>query len=448
VSNQVAAASARPTFGGRRPHRETVPGQYVLRVHPGAVRPHIPLAGAGRALTTAAVRALPDDVVSPLEHLADQAGLTSIEPLFETPGGARRRAAAAGDPRLAIARAVTATDDDELAGLAIATVQRPDVSDGVLKRIRSASSIDYIEPVPTRWLAAAHADPLRNLQWGLRAINWFEAARPDGIDLAVGVMDTGIDARHPDLAAIDVDYDHNGTAARDLIGHGTHVAGIITAVANNDIGITGVTSCRLAVWKIFDDSPADDGEFYVDTTRYYRALGAAATKGIAALNLSIGGSRRDRTEGLLLGRLVRAGVTVCAAMGNEFEDGNPVEYPAAFKDVVSVGAIAENRRRASFSNTGRHINLMAPGSHILSTLPRQGSPWLDETNYAAWSGTSMATPHVTATAALVAAANSAFGPAEVAGRLEDTAVKLAAMRGRNFTQEYGRGLLDLRGALS
>ena len=445
MSSQGAAPSARPTFGGHR-RREVVPGRFVVRVHPGAVRPHVPRIGARGRLTAAAVSALPEDVVAPLDHLAAQAGVTEIEPLFEGPGAPARRRPT-DDTRLAIARSV-APEDEDLAGYAVVTVQAPDVSKRVLDRVASANSIELVEPLPARWLCATGVDPLRNLQWGLRAINWFSANRPDHLDLAVGVMDTGIDAGHPDLAAVDVDYDHTGVGARDLLGHGTHVIGIITAVANNDVGIAGVTSCRIALWKIFDDEPAEDGEFYVDSTRYLRALGDASGKGIAALNLSIGGTAHNQLEERLVARLVRAGVTVCAAMGNEFEDGNPVEYPAAFDDVVSVGAIGEDRRRARFSNTGQHINLTAPGAHILSTLPRRRSPWLTETNYAAWNGTSMATPHVTAAAALVAAANPAFGPADVAKRLQDTAAKVGAMGTRKFTAEYGSGLLDLAGALS
>jgi subtilisin family serine protease len=445
VSTQGAAPSAHPTFGGHR-RRELVPGKYVVRVHPGAVRPHVPRVGARARLTAEAVSAVPADVVAPLEHLAAQAGVKEIEPLFEGPG-APARPRPTHDTRLAIARSVAA-EDDELAGYAVVTVDTPEVSQKVLDRVAAANSIELVEPLPARWLSATGVDPMRNLQWGLRAINWFAAKRPEKLDLAVGVMDTGIDAGHPDLAAVDLDYDHTGTGARDLLGHGTHVTGIITAVTNNAIGIAGVTSCRIALWKIFDDEPSEDGEFYVNTTTYLRALGAASGKGIAALNLSIGGPAHNSLEERLVTRLARAGVTVCAAMGNEFEDGNPVEYPAAFDDVVSVGAIGEARTRAAFSNTGPHINLVAPGAHILSTLPRRRSPFLEETNYAAWSGTSMATPHVTAGAALVAAANPAFGPSDVPKHLQDTAAKVSAMGRRKFTNEYGSGLLDLEGALS
>ena len=166
---------------------------------------------------------------------------------------------------------------------------------------------------------------------------------------------TGVDTGHPDLKRIGIDYDHEGTKATDLIGHGTHVVGTIAAIANNDIGIAGVARCRIAVWKIFDDKPSDDGEFYVNTVRYYRALGEATKKGISVLNLSIGGSRRDRTEESLMGVLIQAGVTVCAAMGNEYEEGNPREYP---------GRLLQRRcGRGSFAGSGARIVLQHRPSH-------------------------------------------------------------------------------------
>jgi subtilisin family serine protease len=140
-------------------------------------------------------------------------------------------------------------------------------------------------------------------------------------------------------------------------------------------------------------------------------------------------------------------VVVAAAMGNEFQDGNPTEYPGAYPTVFAVGAVSESLRRSVFSNTGRHIALVAPGSNILSTLPVKRSPRLQETNYAAWSGTSMATPHVAAAAALVAAKKPALGPAQIKDRLLKTARRLDTMS-KKRTVELGSGLLDLKAALA
>src|SRR6185436_17998477 len=98
--------------------------------------------------------------------------------------------------------------------------------------------------------------------------------------------------------------------------------------------------------------------------------------------------------------------------------GNPIEFPGAYPGVIAVGAIGKTRRRASFSNTGAHISLVGPGIGIVSTLPMKASAarGADETRYASWDGTSMATPHVTAVAALVVAANPTFTPAQVRQR--------------------------------
>ena len=114
---------------------------------------------------------------------------------------------------------------------------------------------------------------------------------------------------------------------------------------------------------------------------------------------------------------------------------------------MAVGSIAEAGRRSSFSNTGKHIDIVAPGSHILSTLPRRGNDYRDETDYAAWSGTSMATPHVAAAAALLRARSSTLQPDVIRDRLVESTTKLTGMRHRKWTQSYGHGLLNLKEVL-
>ena len=180
---------------------------------------------------------------------------------------------------------------------------------------------------------------------------------------------------------------------------------------------------------------------------YQRALNGARNSGVRALNLSIGGTIFTQTESLLIRRLIESGCTVVAAMGNEYTEGNPVEYPAAYPGVVAVGAISETNLRAYFSNTGPHIALTAPGENILSTLPMKKSAYRDETKYASWSGTSMATPHVTAAAALIQAKNPGLDPKQVAKLLKRTATKLPAMKNKSKTKDFGAGLLNLQTAL-
>jgi subtilisin family serine protease len=264
------------------------------------------------------------------------------------------------------------------------------------------------------------------------------------------VLDTGIDMRHPDLDGVVASYVHDNVSADDVVGHGTHVSGIIAAKSNNAVGITGICPCQLHVWKIFGDEPASDGEYYVDEVRYQRALNGARTAAMQVVNLSIGGTASSQTEQLLFRRLVASGTTVIAAMGNEYEDGNPTEYPASYPNVIAVGATNESSRRAPFSNTGNHISLVAPGTNILSTLPmkRSAARTKADTEYAAWSGTSMATPHVTAAAALILANHPGWSPAQVASRLKETAAKVPEMGRRARTTTYGSGLLNLPRAVS
>jgi subtilisin family serine protease len=455
ATTRVKPSSDQPTFGGPGTDRlDVLPGQFFVRVDPGAIRPHVPARsraafGTSRmAFTTATADAVPEGVAEPLEYLRQNTGLKNLRPLFKDAGRSRVSRANVGDAertRLALAASVVTQEDDDIAGLTIAEMD-PKADMRAVAHAAAANAIDYIEPVPARWLAAA-PDPLGTLQWGLRAIRWFEADRPDASNVGVGILDTGIDAGHPDLADVDITYEHPDTRAEDIVGHGTHVAGIVGAVANNAVGIAGVARCAIHMWKIFPDEQYE-GEYYVDPDLFADALRTAAESGLSALNLSIGGTQSSSVEQVLIRRLAARGVAVVAAMGNEFQDGNPTEYPAAYDDVLAVGAIAENRERSDFSNTGRHIGICAPGSNILSTLPRRRSSYRSERLYASWSGTSMATPHVTAAAALVAAQNPALSPTDIVERLRDTAATLSAMRGRARTNEYGAGLLDLERALS
>jgi Subtilase family len=458
---QTRLAADAPTFEMPAHKRlEYVPGQYFVRVHPEAVRPHLRIrtqAGAADtlALTAATAESIPQEVVEPLDFLHDNVGLRNVRALSgEHIRTQVRRAHVSGRQRdrLGVAASVVGWDsaeEDELAGIAIAELD-PNAGMATIRRAESAPAIDFIEPVPAHWLVGAQAaDPHHNLQWGLRAVRWFDARRPDASSVSVGIVDTGIDTGHPDLAGVDVeDYHHVSTRAEDIVGHGTHVAGIIAATTNDSVGIAGVATCPLNIWKVFSDKPHKDGEYYVDDNRYYDALRDAANAGLRVLNISLGGIGSARTEQRFIDRLVKNGVLVVAAMGNEFARGNPTEYPAAYDGVLAVGAIAETRERSSFSNTGVHIGICAPGSNILSTLPRDDSSYREDRMYAAWSGTSMATPHVAAAAALVAAQDQRLGPAEIQDRLCKTAAKLPAMEGRHRTYEYGSGLLDLEAALS
>lgn len=290
------------------------------------------------------------------------------------------------------------------------------------------------------------------------------------------MLDTGIDANNPDLEDQINSYIFNhqdlpiASSERDIIGHGTHVAGTISASINNSLGINGVCNSQLNAWKIFDDEPdfiscRQGYAYFVDPVMYRRALLDCLDQNIDVINLSIGGGGFDRDEQELFNSLLANGTTIVAAMGNEREDGSPISYPAAYPGVIAVGATNRDDTVANFSNAGNHIAISAPGVGIWSTLPtypgqfgfeaictdgrpRLGQALQRETDYDAWNGTSMATPHVVGAVALLLANKGKMNATEVRRHLTKTADKVAGMGGRDFHPDYGAGRLNLLRLLS
>lgn len=314
--------------------------------------------------------------------------------------------------------------------------------------------------------------------WNLRRIRWPQARKANGfIDadaVKVAVLDTGVDERHPDLT-VDAYHWRNPDIARavsskDIVGHGTHVSGVIAALLNGADSVNGICRCKLRVWKIFDDEPtyADGGyHYFVNPILYRRALAALVDDPVDVINLSIGGpGAPDATESFLFEELIAAGTTVCAAMGNDRQYGSPITYPAALPNLIAVGATGRDDRVTVFSNAGNHIAVVAPGKAIWSTLPtypgqtgfhaetgpsgrpRQGKPLRREVNYDAWDGTSMATPHISGCAALLIARSIASGgkkpkPADVRSAMMKKSDKVAGMAGAGFSTDYGAGRVNL-----
>lgn len=350
--------------------------------------------------------------------------------------------------------------------------------------LRRDPTVESVARVPVRYLLkskkvapvlpAAAAPPASSL-WNLSRIRWAAARQTPGFAEAtaikVAVLDTGLDRGHPDgpanVAHYEFDHPTDATAssARDLIGHGTHVSGTIAARINNAVGVNGICDCTLSVFKIFDDIPdwyPQQGYFayFVEPVMYQRALSRCLTLGVDVINLSIGGPGAPTpNESLLFSKLIQAGTTVVAAMGNDAS--SLPSYPAAIPDVLAVGACSIDDTVATFSNSGGHISLVAPGVGIWSTLPTYAGntgyfplatfppqpdfsrPMARDTNYASWDGTSMASPHVAAAVALLRAKRGAMSPAAVRLAVQAAAVKVAAMGGQNFTPNYGYGRLDL-----
>lgn len=270
--------------------------------------------------------------------------------------------------------------------------------------------------------------------WGVKHIHAgaVHMAANKGAGVKIAIIDTGIDYNHPDLDANYAggkDFFNNDDDPMDDNGHGTHVAGTI-AGEDDGAGVVGVApDADIYALKVLNEN---GGGYYSDIIA---AVQWAVVNGIQVTNNSYGSSRDPGSiVKAAFDNAADAGVLHIAAAGNSGSPkgkGNNVIYPARYASVVAVAATNSNDTRASWSSTGPDVELAAPGVGITSTVPGGG--------YASFSGTSMASPHVAGTAALVIAAGHVTTNTDVRLRLADTAVDLGDA-GRD--NHYGHGLVD------
>ncbi len=293
------------------------------------------------------------------------------------------------------------------------------------------ASIDLPAPAAIRSAAlpTLAGEPLGSQQWGLRAVNAEAAwAVTRGSGVIVAVVDSGVDATHPDLAGHvrpQIDLVADGLVG-DPDGHGTHVAGVIAA-ALNGVGSVGLAhQVTVLPVRVLDADGAGD-----DAT-VAQGIIAAVNAGARVINLSLGGDGPSSALDSAVKFAVDRGITVVAAGGNSYDQGNPVEYPAALPGVLAVSSIGTDGASSSFANTGWYIDLTAPGEDIVSTIP--GGRW------AVGDGTSMAAPFVSAAAALVRVANPTLAKSAVDSALLSTARDDEDADGRD--DWFGYGLLQ------
>ena len=283
-------------------------------------------------------------------------------------------------------------------------------------------------------------DPNLSRQWAIEAMGlpyaWDRTTGSSGVTVAV--IDTGVQVSHPDLAGnISSGYDfyNDTTQVTDHNGHGTHVAGIIGAVTNNGLGISGINwDVSIMALKAADDS----GAGYLSLSEIIEALRYAADNGADVVNMSfqIGGasSGEDFFMEEAIEYAYNKGVTMVAAAGNEGQGW--LAYPARHSKVIAVSAIGPDLNRASWSNYGNNIDVAAPGDSIVSTWPMN--------TFASASGTSMAAPQVAGVAALLIA-QGVRGPENIRRILHDTAMDLGTP---GYDDVYGWGLVNAHAAVN
>jgi len=352
--------------------------------------------------------------------------------------------------------------------------------DTVAKIYRAFPEVDFAEPNQTFEIQSDIESYIPNdtgygKQWALNKIG-AEQAWPlsrDNKRVVVAVLDTGVDYQHEDLvnniwrnlgetAGNNKDDDGNGFVdddkgwdfvdvsnqnnvasnedgqipdndPRDLQGHGTHLAGIIAAKSNNQLGISGLAyKCQVMPVRVGYLTANGNGSIELDDA----ALGIkyAVDNGAAVINLSFGGNA-SQTLDLMLRYAADHDVVVVAAAGNQ--GSSTIIYPASQKNVIAVGATDSADQKASWSNTGTQLGLTAPGVQIYSALPNN--------KYGYKSGTSMSTAFVAASAALLLAEIPTLSVAEVMSILTESSEDLGVT---GFDQNYGFGRIDVFNALS
>lgn len=290
------------------------------------------------------------------------------------------------------------------------------------------------------------SDPGIGLQWQHDYIGtrYAWAAGFTGQGIKVAVIDTGIQS-HEDLNVKNV-YNFVGGKSdpnynKDNDTHGTHVAGIIAAAANNKGGVGIAPAAEVTGYCVF---PAGDGE-KATSDDVMRAINAASLEN-DIINMSLGGPLYDGNYASIVMDARKDGTAIFASSGND--DTNANNFPAAYPGTISVGAVDENSARASFSNYGSTVNLSFPGVHIYSTT-RKGynDGYTTYGDYGYMDGTSMACPAAAGTAAVILSAREDIQKKSGKARVDALLSAMKSSTTKCIDSGMGAGTTWLPGAL-
>jgi serine protease len=338
-----------------------------------------------------------------------------------------------------------------------------------LARYATMPEVEYATPNHVRHTLFTPNDPLFAQQWNLQLVHsprTWDIQQGDPT-VVVAIVDTGVAfedfgqfRRAPDWGANSFVQGFNAVTgdshANDFDGHGTNVASIVAEAANNAIGYAGLAfNCALMPVQVFTPAVPQPEAFSfniaegIDFATNFTLNGAHPVK---VISMSLGGEFDDPTEDAAIDRALAAGITVVAAAGNHINPGDftHVAFPGAHANVIAVGAVDATKQVASYSNFGPEVSVVAPGGSGDQNAPDISTAFVFTQNFdvftpqydvftygIGYSGTSQATPHVAAIAALLYQ-QGITDPAAIRAAIESTAEHLGAAGARN--DQYGHGL--------
>ncbi|MBP0726862.1 S8 family serine peptidase [Bacillus sp. RG28] len=313
-----------------------------------------------------------------------------------------------------------------------------DLSQGEIDSLKKDDDINYIEVDANVSIEESNKPNIKVKQkdknedietWGNTAIgaDLAHINKYSGKKVKIALLDTGV-SEHPELKVKEgVSFVDGVNSFSDDNGHGTHVAGIISAQKDKS-GIVGVApDAEIYPVKVLDKEGTGSYSQVIDGIEW------AIEKNVDIISMSFGGTIFSQSLYDEIKKAYDHGIIIVAAAGNSGYGEETELYPARYPEVVSVGAVSKYFSRANFSSTGSSLDIMAPGTDIYS-LTNDGG-------YVSKSGTSMAVPFVTGSAALLLSSDKKLTNKEVVEKLYSTSTPLGN------SNEYGKGLINVAKAL-
>jgi subtilisin len=294
---------------------------------------------------------------------------------------------------------IAEAEEDRIMQLQIEGGTRPDRLAGLSELARSRAAV-------------------MSIPWGVYQVRAHQAWRQTkGQNVHIGVIDTGIDPTHPDLrhcVGRGVNLVNRSRLPLDDNGHGTHIAGTIAGSGSQPNGVIGVAPrATIHAVKAFDQN----GSAYVSDI--IAGIDWCVQNNLDIINMSFGMKTYNRSLELTVQNAFRAGKVIVASSGNDGKRTS-VDFPARFRQVISVGATTQANKIAPFTNRGRRIDIFAPGEKIYSA-------WLNG-RYHELSGTSMATSHVSGVIALLLSVRPGLKPLQIKELLRRSSIMPAKKR--------------------